>query len=119
MQRIMQAMAGDMNQIAEGLWREDYALVRAGAQGVAEHPLPSFTEKLALLGRLGSDAPRFMEADEALQATALELVRVAATRQSEPVLRQYQRLQQRCIACHRWYRGAVRANEADSTGEYG
>jgi len=119
MQRIMQAMAEEMNQIAAGIWREDYEQVRAAAQGVADHPLPSFTEKLALLSRLGGNAPRFMQADEAMQASALELVRAAETAQPEAVLLHYQRLQQRCIACHRWYRTTVSRAESDNTGEYG
>lgn len=119
MQRIMQAMAGEMNRIAAGIWREDYAQVRAGAQAVADHPLPSFTEKLALLGRLGGNAPRFMEADEAMQATALELVSAAEKAQPDAVLRQYQHLQQHCIACHSWYRATVSRTVPDNIGDFG
>lgn len=107
MQRIMQGMSESMTRIAAGLWRDDYALVQTAAKGIAEHPEPSLLEKLALLGRLGGDAPRFMEADEALQSSALALVEAAAEGRPEQVLERYQQVLQRCVACHRWYRTAV------------
>lgn len=105
MQRIMQGMSNDMVQIADGIWCDDYARVAAAAESIAEHPMPSLLERLALLGRLGGNAPQFMKADEKLQAAALALKEVAGERSMEKVLNRYQALQQNCVACHNWYRG--------------
>lgn len=113
MQRIMQGMSTSMVQIADGIWREEYDKVAVAAQGIAEHPMPSFLERLALLGRLGSDAPQFMKADEKVQAAALALQEAAGERSMEQVLSRYQALQQNCVSCHSWYRSV--AEKQDQT----
>lgn len=118
MQRIMQGMGEDMAQIADGIWREEYDKVAVAAERIAEHPMPSFLERLALLGRLGSDAPQFMKADEKVQAAALALKEAAGERSIEPVLNRYQALQQNCVSCHNWYR-SVAEKQDQTAGDVG
>lgn len=110
MEKMMQELSVNMARINEGLWREAFSEVAQAAEGIAEHPMPPLLQRLELLTELGTDAPRFMEADKALKAAAVAVTEAATRRDLGEVLSRYQVLQQRCITCHTWYRDKAAAS---------
>ncbi len=114
MAEVMQGLGENMARINEGIWREEFVAVGLAAEGIAEHPLPPLLQRLELLAALGTDASQFMKADKALQAAALALKEAAGKRRMGEVMSAYQVLQQRCVACHTWYRdrSSVKAQTA-------
>ena len=60
LQGIMKEMGRNMQRIVDGLSREDYALVEKAALAIAEHPQPTFGEKMRILGFVsGEPRPAF------------------------------------------------------------
>jgi len=107
MGQIMKGLGENMARIGDGIWREDFTVVATGALGIAEHPLPPLWDRLELLAGLGTDATQFMKADEELKAAAMALKEAAGQQRIEEVMSSYQVLQQRCVACHTWYRDVI------------
>ena len=56
---IMRDMGRDAAAVADGLMREDYALVERAALKVAEHPQPAPEERVRIITWLGPRAGRF------------------------------------------------------------
>lgn len=109
MNRIMLGLSEGMTQINAGIWRDDYRSVAAGATSIAEHPMPPLMQRLKLLAELGADSPAFMRADDAMRAAAQDLKEAAEEKRVDEVLVHYKQLHQRCVDCHRWYRGNLTA----------
>lgn len=113
MRPIMEDMETNMARIAAGIWRESYGEVAQAASQIADHPMPPLLDRLALLAKLGSGAPRFMDADDAMKASALALKAAAEAGQLEQVLSHQQALQKQCVSCHSWYRTHLKKAESE------
>lgn len=109
LQPIMQAMEASTVQIGEGIWREDYLAISEAATAIAGHPMPGLLDRLALLSRIGGDASRFMQADEAVQEAALDIKRAAERQSLAEVAEHYWRMQQHCLNCHLEFRAKFTA----------
>ncbi|MCW8919525.1 MAG: cytochrome C [Gammaproteobacteria bacterium] len=121
MNRMMQGLGAEMARINEGIWREDFEAIAGAAAAIAEHPLPPLLQRLELLAQLGTAAPRFMAADDEMREAALALKEAAEGGRIDEVVSRYQPLQQRCVACHRWYRrdGPGAAERREIVTEWG
>lgn len=117
MNKMMQGLGEEMARISEGIWREEFVTIAGAAQAIAEHPLPPLLQRLALLAQLGTAAPRFMAADDEMKEAALVLKVAADGQRIDEVVSRYQQLQQRCVACHSWYRhdgpGAIAGRQGE------
>lgn len=117
MEKMMLELSANMARINEGIWRDEFAEVALAAEGIAEHPLPPLLQRLELLAELGADASRFMDADKEMKAAAMQIRQAAEERRIDEVISRYQVLQQRCVACHAWYRDPSRAQQQNALDE--
>lgn len=107
--RVMQAMEADYQALSEALLREDYTRAEQAANRLADHPTPSFSEKLALVGRLGTAAGRFRELDSQLKQAATDISAAAQAESLEAMSQGFHRLTDSCLACHRQLGDRVRS----------
>ena len=105
--RVMQSMETDYQAISRALFREDYARAREAARSLANHPTPGFAEKLALLGRLGTAAGHFQELDGEVKQAARDIAEAAEARSLDRMTADFQRLTDRCLACHRQFGDSI------------
>ena len=107
LQLIMVALVQDMNRIADGIWYEDFEMIRAGAQSIADHPRVPPAQMRVIQETLGDPFTSFVAMDQMVHDTALEVAEAARQRNLQQVLRAQGRLQGGCVACHSAYRDTV------------
>lgn len=104
----MAGLAQDMARINTGIWYEDYDLMEQGGRAIADHPkIPS--EQVAKIKRaLDGEFPTFVQYDQTVHKTAVELTEAAADHDLADVLDAYTRIRNGCIGCHTAYRDRLR-----------
>ena len=105
---LMVGLGQDMSRISDGLWHEDYEMIRQGARGVADHPRVMPKEMAAIKAALEGRFESFVGFDQLVHHTADELAEAAEMRDMQRVLDLQSRLQQGCISCHAAFRSEVR-----------
>lgn len=105
---LMVGLGQDMSRISDGLWHEDYEMIREGARGVADHPRVTPEEMAAIKAALEGRFEAFVGFDRLVHDTAEELAGAAAARDMGRVLELHSRLQQGCVSCHAAFRDEVR-----------
>lgn len=101
---IMRDMGRDAAAVADGLMREDYALVERAALKVAEHPQPAPEERVRIITWLGPRAGRFRGYDQEVHGHGQALAAAARQRQPKAALEAFHELQSACMACHLEFR---------------
>jgi len=104
----MAGLAQDMARINTGIWYEDYDLMEQGGRAIADHPkIPP--EQVAQIKRaLGGEFTTFVQYDQTVHKTAVELAEAAADHDLADVLDAYTRIRNGCTGCHAAYRDRVR-----------
>lgn len=105
---LMVGLGQDMSRISDGLWHDDYEMIRQGARGVADHPRVPPEEMAAIKAALQERFEQFVGFDRQVHHTADELADAAAQHDMRRVLALQNRLQQGCISCHSAFRDEVR-----------
>lgn len=105
---LMTELGQDMNKVSEGIWREDFQMIAAGAERVAHHPRVPAQERMLIQEILTDRFPQFVALDQTVHRTALELTAAAQARNLTAVLDQADRLARACVACHTAFRDPVR-----------
>lgn len=101
---IMRDMGGEAAAVADGLMREDYALVERAALKVAEHPQPPPEERARIITWLGARAVRFRGYDQEVHGHGQAIAAAARQRQPKAALEAFHKLQSACMACHLEFR---------------
>lgn len=101
---IMRDMGKNMQVITDGISREDWALVEKTAPLIADHTQPPMTEKMRLLGFLGSNAGAFKGYDEKSRQAAQSLGQAAKRRDGTAAIAAFATLQNSCLDCHQRFR---------------
>lgn len=112
---IMRGMSRNMQIIADGIAREDWALIAETAPLIADHPRPPLAEKMRILGMLGADATKFKGHDQQTNRAAHDLHQAASRQDGIAVIAAYQRLQTACFDCHRTFRDRFAQGRHTST----
>lgn len=105
---LMVQLAQDMRRISDGIWHEDYIMIKKGAAGIAHHPRISPAQMKSIKQALGNRFPQFVQIDKQVHHTAVEMVSAAKRKQMGTILEHYGTLQQGCVACHSGFREEVR-----------
>lgn len=105
--KIMQDLGKDMQVITDGISRENWEMVAKAAAEIADHPRPPLTERIRILGFVGSDAGKFKGYDEKTHQTARELEQAADRRDGQAVISAFATLQNSCLACHQSFRKPI------------
>lgn len=107
--QIMRQLGHELNQLSDGLWRDDYAAIATAAQAIADHPQPPVAERTRIITGLGADAGRFRQGDQAVHDAALAVKEAAERQDAEQLLPHYLDLVTGCRRCHTAFRARVRA----------
>jgi len=104
LQKIMQDMNKNMQEITNGISHEDWKRVKEAALKIADHPKPPFTEKIRILSFVGTNVTKFKSFDGKTHDTALRLKEAAAKKNGYQVISNFSKLQTTCLDCHQRFR---------------
>jgi len=104
LRRIMQDLGKNMQTVTDGISREDWGLVIETAPLIADHPQPPFTERVRVLGFIGSNAGKFRGYDKQTHQAARDLEQAATQEDGQMVIAAFARLQNSCLDCHQSFR---------------
>ena len=104
LRRVMTELGRHMQTLADGISREDWALVAKTAPLIADHPQPPAAEKVRIMGFFGAAMGKFKGHDEATHGAAQALGQAAASRDGLAVIGAFHKLQTSCYNCHREFR---------------
>lgn len=104
LQKIMQDQGMHMQQITDGISRENWHLVAKIAPLIADHSQPPLVEKMRILRFVGADVGKYKNYDKKTYQAGQKL-RQAAEHQDGPlVVSAFATLQNSCLACHQDFR---------------
>ncbi len=104
LQKIMRDMGKNMQEIADGISREDWKQVEKNALLVADHPQPPLSEKVRIMAFAGADISKFKEHDGRTHNAARTLSETAARKDGYAVIADFASLQNSCLMCHQHFR---------------
>lgn len=104
LQQIMKDMGKNMQVVTDGISREDWVLVEKTASLIADHPQPSFSEKMRIVGFMGADMGKFKAHDGETHEHALAVGKAAKAGDGHGVILAFQKLQDSCYSCHSEFR---------------
>ena len=104
LRKIMQDLGKNTQTITYGISRENWERVAGAAASIADHPQPPLTERMRILGFVGSDAGKFKGYDEKTHQAARSLEQAANRSDGQAVISAFATLQSSCLACHQSFR---------------
>ncbi len=104
LQKIMKDLGGNMQLVADGISREDWALVEKTARFIASHPQPPAAEKIRIMSFMGADMGKFKAYDGETHDAAETMGKAAAKRDGRGVINAFQKIQTACFNCHSEFR---------------
>ncbi len=104
LRKIMQDLGKNMQDITDGISREDWEMVARVAPLIADHPQPPAAEKMRILSFIGSDAGKFRAHDEKTHQAAQAMEQAAVRSDGQAVISSFATLQSSCLACHQSFR---------------
>ena len=107
LQKIMKDLGKNMQLVTESISREDWALVESTSHLIAEHPQPPLTEKVRIMGFMGTNMGKFKGFDGQTHDTANEMAKAAQEKDGQKVILSFQKLQSSCLACHQEFRKPI------------
>ncbi|MDP2760028.1 MAG: cytochrome C [Sideroxyarcus sp.] len=104
LQQIMKELGKNMQVITDGISREDWELVEKTAPLIADHPQPPFSEKMRIMGFMGTNMGRFKAHDGETHEQAQAAGKAAKAKDGQGVILAFQKLQTSCYNCHSEFR---------------
>lgn len=104
LQTIMKDLGKHMQNVTDGISREDWEIVARAAPLIADHPQPPLTEKMRIMAFMGSDMAKFKAFDGTTHDAAAEMGRFAQEKNGQKVIDSFHKLQSACLGCHQTFR---------------
>ncbi|MFH2212645.1 MAG: cytochrome C [Pseudomonadota bacterium] len=104
LQQIMKDLGKNMQVITDGISRGDWELVEKTAPLIADHPTPPFSEKLRILGFVGTNMDKYKEYDGETHGHAQAVGKTAKAKDGRGVILAFEKLQTSCYNCHSEFR---------------
>ena len=104
LQQIMKDLGKNMQVITDGISREDWELVEKTAPLIADHPQPPFSEKMRIMGFMGTNMGKFKAHDGETHEQAQTVGKAAKAKDGQGVILAFQKLQASCYSCHSEFR---------------
>jgi len=101
---IMQGLNENMQQVVDGVAREDWYQVTDAADKIAHHPAPPMAEKKRIKAFMGVNMAKFKARDMETHGAASALYDAALSEDGNKIISAFAHLQTTCLACHRAYR---------------
>jgi len=113
LRKIMQAMQSNIQQIEQGVAKQDWGLVSQNALAIADHPAPPLFEKLRIFAYINTDLGEFKKLDKKTHETAKLLGDMALKDDKLPIGAVVTELKGSCEQCHQVFRQGFQANFYD------
>jgi len=113
LRKIMQAMQSNIQQIEQGIAKQDWDLVSQNALAIADHPAPPLFEKLRIFAYINTDLGEFKKLDKKTHETAKILGEMALKDDKSTVGAVITELKDSCEQCHQVFRQEFQANFYD------
>lgn len=104
LQKVMKELGKNMQTITDGISREDWELVEKTAPLIADHPQPPFSEKMRIMGFMGTNMGKFKAHDGETHEQAQAVGKAAKAKDGPGVILAFQKLQTGCYNCHSEFR---------------
>ncbi|MDX1618652.1 MAG: hypothetical protein R3224_07685, partial [Balneolaceae bacterium] len=104
---MMQLLMADIYRIDEGIYTENFELIREGGLSIAHHPVMTEEDKAMIQKALGNEFKRFVRYDMIVHRRADSLAAAASQQNMEAVLRNYRIVQEGCVDCHSDFRSTI------------
>lgn len=104
LQKIMKDLGSNMQSITDGISRGDWERVERTAPLIADHPQPPFSEKMRILGFVGTNMAKFKAYDGETHDQAQAVGQAAKAKDGPGVILAFQKLQTSCHTCHSEFR---------------
>ena len=104
LQKVMKDLGKNMQVITDGISREDWELVEKTAPLIADHPQPPFSEKMRIMGFVGTNMAKFKAHDGETHDQAQAVGKAAKAQDGQGVILAFQKLQTSCYNCHSEFR---------------
>jgi len=104
LQKVMKDLGKNMQTITDGISREDWELVEKTAPLIADHPQPPLSEKMRIMGFMGSNMGKFKAHDGETHEQAQAAGKAARAKDGPGVILAFQKLQTSCYNCHNEFR---------------
>lgn len=105
---LMVELGQEMNRISDGLWHEDYDMIRRAGRSIADHPKITPEQMETIRSALGDRFQQFVGYDQVVHEAADRLAAAAAARSLQGILEERTQLTNSCIGCHTTFRNEVR-----------
>jgi len=113
LRKIMQAMQSNIQQIEQGIVKQDWDLVSQNALSIADHPAPPLFEKLRIFAYINTDLGEFKKLDKKTHETAKILGEMALKDDKSTIGVVVSELKGSCEQCHQVFRQEFQANFYD------
>ena len=80
LQKVMKDLGRNMQAVTDGISREDWTLIEKQALLIADHPQPPLSEKVRIMGFVGTSMTKYKAYDGDTHAAAQDLGRAAIGR---------------------------------------
>ncbi|BCB26860.1 hypothetical protein SKTS_17460 [Sulfurimicrobium lacus] len=107
LQNVMKDLGKNMQTITDGVSREDWELVEKTAPLIADHPQPPMSEKMRIMGFMGSNMGKFKAYDGETHDQALAIGKAARAKDGQGIILSFQKLQTSCYNCHSEFRKPI------------
>ena len=104
LQEVMKDLGMNRQVITDGISREDWELVEKTAPLIAEHPQPPISEKIRIIGFMGTKMGKFKAYDGETHEQAQAVGKAANAKDGPGVINAFQKLQTSCYNCHSEFR---------------
>lgn len=104
LRKIMSDLGKQMQSITDGLARDEYADIGKAAMAIAEHPQPPLSQKVRILGFVGTRIARFKAYDARTHDLALAIAEAARHKDTPAAIDAFRALQLSCHGCHQEFR---------------
>ncbi|MDP1635680.1 MAG: cytochrome C, partial [Gallionellaceae bacterium] len=96
LQQVMRDLGKNMQVITDGISRGDWDQVEKTAPLVADHPQPPFSEKMLIMGFMGTNMGKFKAYDGETHEQALAVGKAAKAKDGQGAILAFQKLQTSC-----------------------
>ncbi len=107
LQTIMRLIMTDINMINEGIYTQNFQLIKQGAAAINQHPPLSDETRMFIQKTLGDQMPAFGGYDKLVHNHADSIKEAAIQHDMKKVLEQYRIVQQGCVNCHTSFRETI------------
>jgi mono/diheme cytochrome c family protein/cytochrome c556 len=107
LKQIMQQLGHDYARLGHAILLENFDAAAEAAHAIAYHDKPSIGQRMKIMASLGTEMPKFKEADGKVHALAIKIEEAAKARDMPLLIQRQSQMLSACMACHETYRGRV------------